>query len=454
MSAGRSRSERGAVVPIIAISLVALFGMVVLTVDVGGLMVKRRNMVNAADAAALAAAQSYASEEAVCGSLAGDALAKSQADGLAGDNVSNAVPDTTRPPYQVDCTRQRVRVAYEAPTSLFFAPVLGFGNSSMVRSSATAIWGTLGSGSAVPIVLDSGKLQSDCDVPNIPRGTQCAFWYDNSLLGDADWGFMNLDLWNVSPTTSCSNAGADDRRDWIEHNYPDPNVLNGDPPGSRPTYVCVDTGHTSADWQNLHLQEGQFKLFPVNDCSGQLDKDGNVLPCPATPDKYDIIGFTSLKIVKVYKGNDPQAVGVPGASGTCQKSNNDIATFQTLSLDSFGLSQNCFATAPDNIPYSGVQLSPRSGPAYTKCQPGDSSGSCDYWYDESTHVLTWRRAAAARVTVKFDWSNDSIGGACPGHTSDPNAICLVTEWDGFRVYSGILTQGPPDLGPRAVRLLE
>src|ERR687892_1883388 len=55
---GRIREERGATAVIVVLSLFALFGMIVLTVDVGGLLWARRGMVNASDAAALAAAQS------------------------------------------------------------------------------------------------------------------------------------------------------------------------------------------------------------------------------------------------------------------------------------------------------------------------------------------------------------------------------------------------------------
>jgi len=52
--------ERGATLIIVAVTLVAIFAMLTLTVDVGGLLYKRRELVNGADAAALAAAQSCA----------------------------------------------------------------------------------------------------------------------------------------------------------------------------------------------------------------------------------------------------------------------------------------------------------------------------------------------------------------------------------------------------------
>ena len=55
-----SNGERGATVVIVALSLVAMFGMIVLVVDVGGLLYKRRELVNASDAAALSGAQTCA----------------------------------------------------------------------------------------------------------------------------------------------------------------------------------------------------------------------------------------------------------------------------------------------------------------------------------------------------------------------------------------------------------
>src|SRR5919106_6543368 len=59
---GTQDGERGATAVIVVISLVAMLGLMVLTVDVGQLLYKRRAMVNASDAAALAAAQTCAGD--------------------------------------------------------------------------------------------------------------------------------------------------------------------------------------------------------------------------------------------------------------------------------------------------------------------------------------------------------------------------------------------------------
>jgi uncharacterized membrane protein len=54
------REETGATLIIVTLSLVAMLSVMVLAVDVGSILFIRRAMVNAADAAALAAAQSCA----------------------------------------------------------------------------------------------------------------------------------------------------------------------------------------------------------------------------------------------------------------------------------------------------------------------------------------------------------------------------------------------------------
>ena len=73
--------ERGATAVIVALTLIALCGVIVLTVDVGQLLFKRRAMVNASDAAALSAAQT-------CAGLADSDSPEAMADAFAVDNVS------------------------------------------------------------------------------------------------------------------------------------------------------------------------------------------------------------------------------------------------------------------------------------------------------------------------------------------------------------------------------
>ena len=441
--------ERGATVIIVVLSIFAIFGMVVLTVDVGGLVFRKRSMVNAADAGALSAAQTCSQPlDTTDPATSANSYANQNDSGLkASGNPIVANQNCFQGMSTADKkTKGWVTVQYTAQQQLFFAGVLGFGNKSPVTSAATAAWGTAAAGYAVPIVLESGQLQGVCKVPDgVKVGDTCAFWYDNNTLGAADWGFMNLDKWNVTPGANCSNAGSSSRSNWIVNGYGTSLPLNGTPAGASPTYVCTDTGHSTRDWQDLFDQRGQIKTFPVNDCSGQLNKSGTVAPCPATPDKYDIIGFTRLLVKEVYKGNDSAAIGTAGLNGNCNNKSlpAGLVTGQTLDLAAFATA-NCGAPAKvDNIPFASVVVTDgakKNPKTYVGCKTGlglpACSGNWDYSYNETTKILTWHHAASTTEKISFNWSTNGTPGVCPGHSSDPNAICMVTEWRGFTNSDG------------------
>jgi Flp pilus assembly protein TadG len=461
--------ERGATIVIVVLSLVAMFGMLVLVVDVGGLLWKRRELVNGSDSGALAAAKTCADEA--------DATSpETQSDTYATENVKNL---TTGDGGIIDiqgCDSGQsgfVTVRYHEDQQLYFAQVLGFGSTNGVTTKATAAWGPLGGGNVVPIVVEAGTLQGPCQIPSSgpvdPNNPPlCPLWYDNNTLGSADWGFMNLDQWGVAGNTNCSNAGTNDRRDWIENDFTDhPLLLSGDPLGSQPTYVCVDTGHSAADWKDLvdRMVANPFVLLPVNDCAGQLDSSGNVAPCPATPDKYDIIGFIKLKLINVLKGDDqtladstPCAVdcgGTPPATGTCP-SNATLGTagagaygFGGWDLNAIAVSLCGASKAPDSI--TNVVVSKKVGPVLTTYKPCTTPGvpvGCDYVYDATTHHLDWynalTRAGANTYNINFNWTVNGIAptpGICHPHTSDPNAICVQMAYMGFTTGGNVVGTG-------------
>jgi hypothetical protein len=185
---------------------------------------------------------------------------------------------------------------------------------------AGSVWPAAGAGSVsthpVPVVIDMGQ----CNPPSMLVGETCALWMAPSDPGASTFGYANLDLWDVAGDAACTNASSADRSDWLEFGYPDLRTLSGDPAGSAPTYICADTGHSSMDWDDLAAQEGMVVQFPVNDCNGQLDADGDPAPCSAAPDKYDVVTFGRMRILHAYRGNDPAAVGTigpPPTPGAC-----------------------------------------------------------------------------------------------------------------------------------------
>ena len=372
LSARRLRDDSGATAVIVALVLIALFAMIVLTIDVGGLLLRQRSMVNGSDAGALAAARS-------CSDELDASLPETQSDTFAIANVNGLIAANGGVIDLVNCDNGSgyVTVEYSYPQQLVFAPVLGFGNTSAVLTQATAAWGPLGGGKTVPIVIESGTLQGPCQIPDgATRGDTCPLYYNNGDqdLGDADWGFLNLDLWNISPSGQCSNPGTNDRRDWILNDYDQNLTLNGTPPGSAPTYVCVDTGaggstNGNSAWGSVldRIAVNDVLLFPVNDCDDQRDQNGNLVGCDETPDKYSIIGFVKLRVTAVYNGDDPAAIGTPGASGACSQFFGDITDGQTFNLNTWGAA-NCSgmtSTPPDSI--TNLRLFPRRGTEYTPC---------------------------------------------------------------------------------------
>ena len=317
--------EAGATLVIITLSLMALFGMMVLVVDVGSVLFARRAMVNAADAAALAAAQS-------CGQKEGLSEADLQAAFYTSANKSGAVVAAGYPRYFPSCDSPAglvtVRVTSDNP--LFFAPVLGFDEDTAVVTEATASWGGAGVGEKVaPLMLSADRLKSpDCDIPpadpEAAEGRICSFWWNNSSskrqdpdLANAEWGTLDLLNWDITTGVNCNNSTPPQFEEWMLEGYDQPLPIDSDFYGATPndthTYVCRGQGHFGQALDNdieAAKDAGEPLYFPVNRPSTQVDSNGDV----CTPemfattncavDKYDIIGFARLFIVESWGGGN------------------------------------------------------------------------------------------------------------------------------------------------------
>ena len=134
--------ERGAISILVAVLMVTLLGFAALAVDVGMLYAERTQLRNGADAAALAIAQKCARNlnDADCSTTS--VLARSLANGNAGDgtsNVADLVLDKAAGTVKVTAGAQE---AGKSPNrvSLFFARAMGF-NTAEVTAGASARWG-------------------------------------------------------------------------------------------------------------------------------------------------------------------------------------------------------------------------------------------------------------------------------------------------------------------------
>jgi len=319
--------ENGATLVIVTLSLLALFGMMVLVVDVGSLLYARRALVNSADAAALAAAQS-------CGQKEGVGAATTQAEFYASANTSGAEIVTGFPKYFPSCDNPwgfvTVRVTTKRP--LFFAPVLGAESDAPVTTQAKAAWGGAGAGEKVaPLMLSANRL-SNCDIPPPegsvpPEGIDCAFWWNNAPraqpedLSNAEWGTLDLLNWDVPTATNCNNSTPPQFEEWMLVGFFQPLPIDGDTYGGTPgdgrTYVCRGQGDFGNALNNIiddAIAVGDPLYFPVNDPLTQVDSGGTECPPPppdtsidCSVDKYNVIGFAKLTIIGLYKGNTAEA---------------------------------------------------------------------------------------------------------------------------------------------------
>jgi Putative Flp pilus-assembly TadE/G-like len=425
--------EQGATAVIVVLSLIALFGLIVLTVDVGQLLWQRRGMVNASDAAALAAAQS-------CAGLNDSDLPEAMADAFALNNVSNAVTGLPNITEMVGCDGPaygHVSVEYAMNQELFFAGVLGFNGPASVRTAATAGWGPAGGANPLPIVVYTGNDQGNCDIQEgTPAGVDCYLWYDNDLFENSAFGFLNLCTatdpcthgWDVDAAASCPNVGANLRDDWIDGDWTGgPNELNY----PDPTYVCVVTGLSQSNWQGLDRRVGSDLIFPIDDCPTNVDNNGNVVGCDVFPNKYNIIGFITLHLDAVL---DSAAEWGGIARTTCSPNNVNVTPGLVIPLSSFS-GGNC----PNGTTPTGVLDFRIDGQA----------SSPNWTYDDLNKQFTWT-GPADRVDVNFDWWLDGQCGQPPPNSS---AVCIKVHTVEVR-FGGTSPGGGADFGVRAIRLCD
>jgi Flp pilus assembly protein TadG len=460
------RNESGAVAVIVALCLIVFMAAVALAVDVGGLMLRRRELVNGSDSAALSAARTCArggtdgrfagSEEAAdYEALANSLITPAE---TAGANIVPSLSTTWGE------TSVHVTVRYTSQQALYFAPVLGFHHESPVTTTATASWGP-GSNNAIPLVM-SGQLQSTCPQPP-PNGTNtvgqppCGTWYDNDSLNNGNFGFLTLNPegWDVPIGDNCSSAqsgGSNQLGDWISGKDPTSIALHW----TDPTYVCVEGGlkGNSNPWNELQKLADQQAVrdFPIT-----WEGCGNpAIPCPpaGSPtsqgavyqsnkiDKYDVIGFAALRILDVVT---PQEAG----NGTTTQE-----PFTNFTSTSTGI------TFPAGLS-SGAVVSYTWTGRRTTGQQEASGGTCAFTTNQNIAAGT------------YPWSDFGNGNGCPGTNNvldagQPNPItitepvttygpcgppppgnnsarCVVTQWLGSTL-TGDYQSNPDNL--RVIRL--
>lgn len=463
-----SHDERGAVAVIVALMLVVLLGMAALTVDLGGSLSFRRQMVAAADAAALAAARACANgATTLAAQNSAVTFAAENAPGTTAANQTQFVdPTTGLAPVcgPVSAASGSIRVGYQRVRDNVFAPILGL-DTTTVGATATASWGALASGMPPPVLLAQNPFEScfppavrQVTPPNIASEVKCIVWFDNQDIGHGQWGFMNLDSWGISPTANCGGANPQSLPGWIADGYPTP--LSADPP---PVYVCLEPGGGPNGWvDGLHAQRYQpggktgIRLFPVTE--DQYD-----IPGPGHP-KVGVIGFAPVRIRFADWGS--RTVPSGGDTKVCVTDNLAMTPGRVVALDSGLAGTDCppnpaSVDAIVGVPVVTYRPVGHTGPSLVAvpCAPGVLL--CDYTYDPVTRTITWHAPAQNRVVITFTWRSPFSGSTCmteaPGVPNPPptgnsaSIACVVISWPGPQTFSGTIG-GTSNFGARAVDL--
>jgi len=422
----RERSEEGATAVLMAVTLVVFFGMLALSLDIGGMLVLRRRLVGAVDAAALAAAQTCALDE-------NAGAAQSQAVAYVDENyaasASEDPPGVAFLDDSCDADGGRVQVHYDATHQNDVASLdfLWDNDNQEISVEATALWGIAGgSHDVVPMSMnvgDDGLVPCPTEVDE----NSCGSWWDGDegpvdFANSSHWGWMNTDEdsgWDVDIDDPCPNAGHD-LTEGIQEGLD--LVLSGPI-----TYVCINRGATTPAWNALEeaAEVDRIVDVPIHDPE-EMDDDQT---------KFAVIGFARMRIEEVIPGNSDEAHGAPSEPIQCG------GTMRLVRNTDYDLDTLC-ADVPVSLDFSSVTLSKGSN----EYAPG-----IDYSYNVTTHVFRWLSATENGVKVEVD----SVGedGACGQQTSDPNARCVV-----FSIPMGSISGFNPTPGPafegalQAVRL--
>ena len=333
LAARLRNEEQGAVLAMVALSLLVLIGMLVLTFDLGHGVALKRNTVNAADAAALAAARE-------CGLANGEASAKQAAGLLAADNNNAAtITGFQIKPDPAVCSgagnpdpdgKNTVTVTVSVPQEYFFAKIFGF-TGGTVTASATAEW-TLNISGPAPLKVES--LKAD-ECLSGGTGSKCYVGYDDV---DAQYGWLNFpEGWpaqgQANPPASCpSTGGANDLKNYIG-TMGGTGTSTGFQPSlwSIPIWVCAKDGANASaqqaiqDWVSAYSnppppEPRPVVSFPVVAPASSPCPPEGCWPRYGNPNaSYPVIRLQGFYIENLYRGPEMKKAGLTDECGFDKK---------------------------------------------------------------------------------------------------------------------------------------
>lgn len=258
------KSENGAVVVIVALSLVALMMVTALAIDVGSLYEERRHLQTVADAAALAGAQQLPESQ-------DDAETKAyeyaEMHGVTSDNIEVDF-DYTKTLY--DTLIDTIIVTAKNPESpLYFARVMGK-NSSPVAAQATAMI-------AKPLEVCKKVVPWGIDEDRFEgisfEDTKQFYFATIEEIGPGNFGCLDL------PRKEKGGGGANDYYDNILYSY-NKDLAIGEIIDTKPGKMPEKTDENVSDRINLPIGDGKDGFSNIVDEYPSIKNDTQVVYIP------------------------------------------------------------------------------------------------------------------------------------------------------------------------------
>jgi hypothetical protein len=203
----RLSNEDGATAVLVAVILTVLLGIGALVLDVGNLYWERRSLQNGADAAAMAAAQDFASGNGAAARATAEQYA--DANNSRGAFVEAFVQPT---PNSIRVTTRTGDITAPGQLTSLLIGVLGVDDYS-ATATAIASWGAFGGGATVPLTISKCEWDhlTGGDLSNLPTAERTVYFHSsqtaksiNTCGGPANQNHPGGFGWlNTSPGT-CS----------------------------------------------------------------------------------------------------------------------------------------------------------------------------------------------------------------------------------------------------------
>ena len=269
--------EKGGMLILVAVLMVVLLGMSALAVDAGSLYQTRREMVNAADATALAGAQEYYYDS-------NWANVKKYAEEFAYDNYGC---DPLQEEVIVEAVGSNgVKVTTVRNVEYTFARFLGMTDSDVV-ATATAVFASVAHGNIIPIGMQESFFNS------LPYEEEEDFvFFDDNPFGSGNWSWVYFDRnENKHTTVGYLEDGAD--------------ASVGDPIWSN-TGANIPTGNTKEDVARIlqaYIDDETELLVPIT---------ADVVDMPEEGKKETVIVGFAMIILTDFDIDNPKEQKISG----------------------------------------------------------------------------------------------------------------------------------------------